>query len=304
MNRGRIRTHVLGERLRQVPVAFAVGVVAALALELFLALLETGPGFAVLTVITYLVGAAALTSLALRWSGGLVTVWAIAFPAMYAFAWRLFSAVGTPPPRASRFLAPAAALTLGVGTALYVLGTAARWALRRSGLSPASDDPAEAGVAGAVRRNRRAVLLGGFGGALTLTAGVGRALGWWCRAEPADCRVENGLPRTVDVEVTVRRQGDVVFTASPSLGPTDDTRTGQNGAQKAETTFESAVPIGCSFPATTTVTVAADGRSTTETATFPEPDLSDYESLMGSALDIRVTDEGVEVEARNLIAVA
>ncbi|WP_135363119.1 hypothetical protein [Halosimplex halophilum] len=304
MGRDRLWAHVVGERPRWIPVAFAVGVAAAVGLELFLAVLGTGPGFAVLTVIAYLVGAAALTHLVLRWSGGVVTAWAAAFPSMYAFAWRFFSYVGMPPPDLGRFLPPAVALTLGVGTALYVLGITVGRLLRRSGVSPASENPAEDGVAGAVRRNRRAVLVGSVGGALTLTAGVGHALGWWCRAEPATCHVENELPRAVDAGVTVRRAGETVFTASPSLGPAEDTQAGSATATPDDARFEEAVPLGCSFPATVTVSVEADGRSATETVTFPEPDLSRSETLFGSVLHVRVTDGDTEIEANYSIAIA
>ncbi|WP_436906675.1 hypothetical protein [Halosimplex marinum] len=304
MDRNWLRAHVVGERPKLIPAAFAVGVVAAVAFELFLAVLGTGPGFAVLTVIAYLVGAAALIRLVLRWSGGVVTAWAAAFPSMYAFAWRLFSYVGMPPPDLGRFLPPAVALTLGVGTALYVLGTAVGWMLRRSGLSPASENPAEEGVAGAVRRNRRAVLVGSVGGVLTLTAGVGHALGWWCQAEPATCHVDNELPSAVDARVTVRRADETVFTASPSLGPAEDTQAGSADATPDDARFEEAVPLGCSFPATVTVAVEADDRSATETVTFPEPDLSRSESLFGSVLHIRVTDGDIEIEANYSIAIA
>jgi|GEM_PF-3596771 len=116
-----LRGHVVGERPKRIPVAFAVGVVAAIALELFLAVLSAGPGFAVLTVVTYVLGAAGVTRLVLRWSGGLVTVWAGVFPPMFAFAWRLFSYVG-PGPSVGQFLGPAVAYTLGVGTVWYALG--------------------------------------------------------------------------------------------------------------------------------------------------------------------------------------
>jgi hypothetical protein len=119
----RLRTHVVGERPTRIPVAFAVGVAAAVALELFLAILGAGGGFAVVTVVTYVLGAAGLTYLMLRWSGGLVTVWAGVFPSMFAFVWRLFSYVG-PGPSFGQILGPALAYTLGVGTVWYVLGIA------------------------------------------------------------------------------------------------------------------------------------------------------------------------------------
>jgi hypothetical protein len=119
----RVRTHLVGERPRWIPVAFAAGAVAAVALELFLAVLGTGPGFAVVTVVTYVLGAAGLTRLVLRWPGGLVTVWASVFPPMFAFAWRLFSYVG-PGPSFGQILGPAVAYTLGVGTVWYALGIA------------------------------------------------------------------------------------------------------------------------------------------------------------------------------------
>ncbi|QLH84507.1 hypothetical protein [Halosimplex pelagicum] len=303
MIRDRLRAHVVGERPRSIPLGFAVGVVVALALELVLAVLGTGPGFAVLTVVTYVLGAAGLTRLVFRWSGGLVTVWAAVFPPMVAFAWRLFSYVG-PGPGIDQLLGPAVAYTLGLGTVLYVLGAAAQWALRRAGLSSASENPAEEGVAGTVRRNRRAVLVGSVGGAMLMTAGVGHALGWWCRAEPADCHVDNELPRTVDARLTVRRADETVFTASPSLGPAEATQVGSADATPDDARFESAVPLGCSFPATVTVSVEADERSATETVTFPEPDLSPAESLHGSDLDIRVVNDDIEIEANNSIAIA
>ncbi|WP_123537412.1 hypothetical protein [Halosimplex salinum] len=304
MNDSRIRSHLLGERLRTVPLAFTVGFVAAIALELFLAVLGTGPGFAVLTVVAYLVVGAALTRLVLRWSGGLITAWAAAFPAMYAFAWRLFSFVGMPPTGAGQFLQPAVELTLGVGTALYVLGVAVRWVLREVGVSPASEEPAEAGVAGSVRRNRRAVLLGGLGGTLIATAGVGHALGWWCRAEPADCTVENGLQRAVDVQISVRRDDTEVFSAAPHLGTWDRaTSTREDGAYR-EARFEEAVPLGCSLPATVTVDVETGDRSVTETVTFPDPELTRSESLMGSTLFVEIRPDAVEMEAGHSIAIA
>lgn len=302
MNRARPRTHLVGERPRRIPIAFAAGVAAAVALELFLAVLGAGGGFAVVTVVTYVLGAAGMTRFVFRRSSGLGIVWAGVFPPMFAFAWRLFSYVG-PGPSFGQILGPAVAYALGVGTVLYVLGVAARWALRWAGLSSASEQPAEEGVAGAVRRNRRAVLLGTAGGATVLTAGVGHALGWWCRAEPADCHVENDLPTRVDVQIAVQREGETVFEASPSLGPTDDAQAGSAGAAPHEARFESAVALGCSFPATVTVAVEADGRSETETATFPEPDLSRAESLFGSVLDVHVGEDDIEVEGRNLLSV-
>ncbi|ELZ25014.1 hypothetical protein C475_10724, partial [Halosimplex carlsbadense 2-9-1] len=99
------------------------GVAAAVALELFLAVLSAGSGFAVLTVVTYVIGAAGLTRLVLRWSGGFVTTWAAVFPPMFAFAWRLFSYAG-PGPSFGQILGPAVAYTLGVGTVWYALGAA------------------------------------------------------------------------------------------------------------------------------------------------------------------------------------
>lgn len=300
----RLRRHVLGENPRRIPAAFAAGVAATVALELFLAVLSAGPGFAVLTVVTYVLGAAGLTCLAFRWSGGLVAVWAAVFPAMFAFAWRLFSYVGVPGPGVGQILGPAAGYTLGLGTVLYGLGTAAAWLFRRLGLSPASENPAEEGVAGAVRRNRRAVLLGTAGGAMALTAAVGYPLGWWCRAEPADFGVENELPRSVDVSVAVRRDDETVFEASPSLGPGIDTETDPEVGPSDDAHFDGVVPLGCSFPATVTVRATAAGQTATETVTFPEPELSASESLTGSNLHVRVTAEGIEIEGGHSIAIA
>ncbi|QPV62396.1 hypothetical protein I7X12_16880 [Halosimplex litoreum] len=63
MNGARLRTHLVGERPKRTPVAFAVGVAAAVALELFLAILGAGGGFAVVTVVSYVIGTAGLTRL-------------------------------------------------------------------------------------------------------------------------------------------------------------------------------------------------------------------------------------------------
>ncbi|QLH79526.1 hypothetical protein HZS55_20500 [Halosimplex rubrum] len=123
MSRDRLRAHVVGERPKRIPVAFGVGVAAAVALELLLAALGASGGFAVVTVVTYVLGAAGLTRLVLRWSGGLVTVWGGVFPLMFAFAWRLFSYVG-PGPSFGQILGPAVAYTVGVGTVWYALGIA------------------------------------------------------------------------------------------------------------------------------------------------------------------------------------